>query len=78
MKELEKRAYHKRVREFKAWCREHQVAYYTFSDAPSDSICALSLDEYAENTKRENLSEDYESYFLFEEAYEEWVENEVL
>lgn len=77
-KEHEKRIYHAELRKFKQWCREHNIAFYTFNDAPADSICAISMDEYAINTKRSNLDEDHESYFLNEEYYEEWEGEQIL
>lgn len=77
-KEHEKRTYHAEVRKFKEWCVKHKIAYYTFNDAPSDSICAISMDEYAVNTHRHKLDEDNESYFINEEHYEEWEEEQTL
>ena len=77
-KEREKRLYHAEVRKFKDWCTSHQVAYYTFKDAPPDSICAISMDEYAVNTRRRKLDEDRESYFIHEDYYDEWEEEQAL
>lgn len=77
-KEHEVRIHHAEIRRFKQWCTEHKVAYYTFKDAPSDSICAVSMDDYALNTRRCMLDEDHESFFLQEDHYEEWEEECVL
>lgn len=75
--EREKRQYHSDVRKFKQWCTEHQIAYYTFKEAPPDSICALSMDDYSINVRRSLLEEDHEDYFLHEEYYEEWEEQNI-
>ena len=68
-KEYERRIYHAEVRKFKQWCTENKIAYYTLNDAPSDSICAISMDEYAVNTRRCMLDEDYESLFINDECF---------
>ena len=77
-KERETRQFHADVRKFKEWCTEHKVAYYTFQDAPPESVCAISRDEYALSVSRQLLDEDHESLFLHEDYYEEWEEEHII
>ena len=77
-KEHEKRQFHAEVRKFKEWCTKHKVAYYTFDQAPSDSVCAISMDEYALGVSRQLQDEDHESLFLQEDYYEEWEGENII
>lgn len=70
------RIHHSAVRKLKSWCYDHKVNWYNFATAPSDSICVLSRNDYDLSEKRENLEEDFESYFLDQEAYELWSNEE--
>ena len=73
-RELETRRYHKDVRNFKKWCEDNNVSYYTYENADKDFICVLSRYEFDLNEKRERCSENNEQYFLSLEDYEKWCE----
>lgn len=74
--ELYKRRYHKDVRDFKAWCIEHNIEYSVYDHANPDDICVLSLNEYHLHETRAQILEDEEDYFLNLEDYEIWYEEE--
>ena len=71
--ENEKRKHHSDVRRLKQWCEDHQITCYTFNDAPIDSICVLSMDDYSLTARRASLDQDNESYFIDEKDYEEYT-----
>lgn len=72
------RKYHSEVRKFKEWCYNHDdIDWFTFDTANPDCICVLSRNEYDLHEYRRNIEEDSESYFLSEEDYDTWCDEEV-
>lgn len=63
------RGYKWDMKRFKKWCEKNDIPYYTFKDAPNDSLCALSMNEYDLGELREDLEIDSESLFLEENDY---------
>lgn len=61
------------VRKLKEWCEENGVKYYTFKDAPFDSICVVSTFEYDVGYSRGRVVQDNDSYFLTYEDYEDYA-----
>ena len=68
--------FHEEVREFKKWCFDNNISYYTYDFAPSTYICVMSKDEYLLYETRATIQEDDECYFLSPTDYETWCEEE--
>jgi len=62
------------VRKLKEWCEAENINYFTYEDAPSDSICVVSNSDYDICDFRRNLCVDNDSYFLILEDYERYTE----
>lgn len=74
--ELEARRYHKEVRDFKEWCKEHNIYYLTYEEASDKDICVLSTLEYELHDTKSLISDENESYFLTPKDYETWCDEE--
>lgn len=69
--ELLKRRFHSEVRNMKRICEQQGITLYNYENAPVDSICILSKDEYELGAVRRYIFVDNESYFVEESYYEQ-------